>query len=98
MPSSVRDLSQTIGFLAFGFSEKPASGSSFGNSTMPVSSEAIFIAPSLCRKAPQGLGREGKAEAGLGGQDHVALHHRRRLIEQFQHPRHVLDGEAVRDR
>src|SRR5437899_12471803 len=48
MPSSLRSLSQTIGFFALGFSEKPASGSSFGNSTMPVSSEAIFIGcPSL---------------------------------------------------
>src|SRR5579872_5145658 len=50
MPSSVKSRSQTIGFLAFGFSEKPASGSSFGSSTMPVSSEAIFISASpLCR-------------------------------------------------
>ena len=31
MPSSVRTRKVTIGFFAFGFSEKPASGSSFGN-------------------------------------------------------------------
>src|SRR5436309_13171787 len=46
MPSSVCRRSQTIGFFAFGFSEKPASGSSFGSSTMPVWSEAIFIGAS----------------------------------------------------
>ena len=51
MPSSVRNRSQTIGFFAFGFSENPARGSSFGNRTMPVSSEASFIEPPLCRRA-----------------------------------------------
>jgi hypothetical protein len=31
--------------VAFGFSENPASGSSFGSRTMPVWSDAIFMRP-----------------------------------------------------
>jgi hypothetical protein len=44
-PSSVRIRNVTIGFLALGFSEKPASGSSFGSATIPVWILTIFIRP-----------------------------------------------------
>src|SRR5205809_8033308 len=98
MPSSERSFNQTIGFFASGFSEKPAGGSSFGNRTMPVSSEAIFIVPSSDREALDGVGGEGQAEAGLVRQDHVAPIDRRRFLEQFEHPRHVFDRQPVRDR
>src|SRR5204862_7861533 len=98
MPSSVRSRSHTIGFFAFGFSENPASGSSFGNSTTPVSSEAIFIVPSSDRETLDGVGGEREAEAGLLRQDHVALVDRRGFLEQLQHPRHVFDRQPIRDR
>ena len=43
MPSSVPTRKVTIGLVAFGFSENPASGSSFGSATICVRIEVIFI-------------------------------------------------------
>src|SRR6266550_8421150 len=83
IPSSVRSLSQTIGFLAFGFSENPASGSSFGSSTMPVSSEAIFIGSLLScdlqcaqdRQLPldKGAGLDRQLGDSFRGRDRLAI-------------------------
>src|SRR5436190_2146425 len=97
MPSSVRSLSQTIGFLAFGFSENPASGSSFGNSTMPVSSEASFMArSSLGSAAVDRLQIEFEAEAGLCRHRQFAVLLHRHLFEERHQPRHVFDRQPVR--
>src|SRR6478735_6732574 len=99
MPSSVRSLSQTIGFLAFGFSENPASGSSFGSSTMPVSSETSFMArSSLGAVAVDRLQIEFEAEAGFCRHRQFAILLHRHFFEERHQPRHVFDREPVRYR
>src|SRR5690348_13851758 len=54
----------TIGFFALGFSEKPASGSSFGSATMPVWMLAIFIR-SLRTEDCSSHDRPGRLRHGL---------------------------------
>src|ERR1700721_1271742 len=95
MPSSVRSGRVTIGFFALGFSENPASGSSFGSRTMSVWSEAIFMTLSSRGEPLHCILIQRETKAGLVGQHKLAAVEHRRLVEQLQHPRHVLDGQSI---
>src|SRR5215469_12606115 len=99
-PSSVRTRNVTIGFVAFGFSEKPASGSSLGSATMPVAIEAIFIrnAPSCSAKPVDCRLVEFEAKPRRGRHRKLAIYRLRDLFEEPHQPRHVFDREPIRDR